>query len=259
MRATLSDDPAISARIPVIGLTCFEIPADEQRSARVCQSFTYIRALQNAGAVPVLIPHSPDPRHLRALVQRLDGVLLPGGGDIDPAHYGESRHERCNEPSPARDEIELALARWAIENHLPLLGICRGIQVLNVALGGSLYQDILAQVDGGSKHDWYPDHPRTLTPHDVTLAPGTRLAALAGIHSLPVNSLHHQAVKDLAPGLLATAHAPDGIVEAVEVPDHPFALAVQWHPEELAPTDPHARCLFDALAAAAAHHLSTRS
>jgi putative glutamine amidotransferase len=259
MRTTMPDDSLASSRIPVIGLTCFETPADEQRSARVCQSLSYIRALQSVGAVPLLIPHSPDPRHLDALYRRLDGLLLPGGGDIDPIHYGEPRHEKCNEPSPARDETELTLARWAMEDRLPLLGICRGIQVLNVALGGTLFQDIVAQIPGGRKHDWYPDHPRNLTPHDVTLAPGTRLLALSGVDSMPVNSLHHQAVKDLAPGLLATAYSPEGIVEAVEAPDHPFALAVQWHPEELAPTDPRARRLFEALASAAAHRLSPRS
>ncbi|MBN1656925.1 MAG: gamma-glutamyl-gamma-aminobutyrate hydrolase family protein [Anaerolineae bacterium] len=245
--------------MPVIGLTCFEVPAQENRSARACQSLTYVHALQRAGALPLLIPPSPDPHPLRVLLQRLDGLLLPGGGDVDPARYGEPRHEKCSEPTPARDDTELALARWAIDNRLPILGICRGLQVLNVALGGSLYQDILAQVDGGSKHDWYPDHPRTLISHAVTLAPGTHLAALAGVHSLPVNSLHHQALKEIAPGLLVTAHAPDGVVEAVEMPDHPFALAVQWHPEELAPGDPHAQRLFDALASAAAHHRANHS
>jgi len=250
----VSHDLSTSApHTPVIGVICFEVAAEEQRSARACQSLTYVRALQSAGAAPLLIPPSSDVGSLHAVYRRLDGLLLPGGGDIEPAHYGEERHPRCAEPSPARDQTELTLARWSVEDGLPVLGICRGIQVLNVALGGSLYQDILAQVPGGTRHDWYPDHPRTLTPHDVTLAPGSRLAALTGVHSMPVNSLHHQAVKDPAPGLRVTAHATDGIVEAVEVPDHPFALAVQWHPEELAPIDPRAQRLFDALAAAARH------
>jgi len=217
----------------------------------MCQSLTYVQALQRAGAAPFLIPHMPDAGALRALFARLDGLLLPGGGDVDPAQYGESRHDKCGEPSAARDGTELNLARWAVEAGLPLLAICRGIQVLNVALGGTLYQDIEAQVPGAGRHDWHGAQARTLTPHDVTLMPGSRIAALSGLHTMPVNSLHHQAIKDLAPGLLATAHAPDGLVEAIELPDHPFALAVQWHPEELAPMDPRAQRLFDALAAAA--------
>jgi putative glutamine amidotransferase len=173
-------------------------------------------------------------------------LLLPGGEDVDPAFYGEARHEKCGRVSLDRDETELALARWAMEEGKPLFAICRGIQVLNVAQGGSLYQDIQTQVPGTDKHDWYPDHPRDRQSHTLEIVPRTRLAQLSGTTSLPVNSLHHQAIKEAAPGLVVVAHAEDGIVEAVEAPDHPFALGVQWHPEELASRDARAQRLFDA-------------
>jgi putative glutamine amidotransferase len=128
-----------------------------------------------------------------------------------------------------------------------LLAICRGIQLLNVALGGSLYQDIAAQIPGAERHDWYPGYPRNRLSHEVAVTPQTRLAALLGDGSLRVNSLHHQALKEVPPGLTVVARAPDGIVEAVEIADHPFALGVQWHPEELAEGDIRAQRLFDAL------------
>jgi putative glutamine amidotransferase len=174
-------------------------------------------------------------------------LLLPGGGDIDPVQYGEARNEKCHQPSAERDGTELALARWAMDGGMPLLAICRGIQVLNVAMGGSLFQDIQSQIPGAERHDWYPNYPRDRLSHAVAVNPGTRLARIAGAISLPVNSLHHQSIKDLAPGLVETGRSPDGIIEAVEAPDHPFAIGVQWHPEELAGRDARAQRLFDSL------------
>jgi len=235
-------------RPPVIGITCSDIGTEpDQRPPRLGQNQTYLNALIRAGAAPVLIPHLTAGALLDTVYEGIDGLLLPGGVDVDPAQYGQARHEKCGETSPARDETELTLARRAMADGKPLLAICRGIQVLNVALGGSLYQDIQAQVPGALKHDWYPGYPRDHRPHAVRLAAGTHLARLLGTTSLPVNSLHHQALRETAPGLVAVGHAPDGIVEAAEAPDHPFALAVQWHPEELAASDPRARALFDAL------------
>ena len=128
---------------------------------------------------------------------------------------------------------------------MPLLAICRGIQVLNVALGGSLFQDIQAQIPGAGRHAWYPDYPRDRLSHTVSLSPESRLSHIAGESPLPVNSLHHQSVKDIAPGLVATGHSPDGVIEAVEAPEHPFAIGVQWHPEELAGSDRRAQRLFE--------------
>jgi putative glutamine amidotransferase len=211
------------------------------------QNQTYLQALTRAGATPLLIPHLVDETPLRSLYDLLDGLLLPGGVDVDPARYGEARHEECGQSSPDQDETEIRLARWAVNEGKPLLAICRGIQVLNVTLGGSLYQDINSQIPGSEKHDWYPGYARVHLPHSVTITPQTRLATILGESVVRVNSLHHQAIKDIAPGLLATGHTPDGILEAVEVEAHPFAIGVQWHPEELAPTDPRAQRLFDEL------------
>ena len=233
---------------PVIGITC-SIIQTEGRAPRLGQSRSYIDALVRAGAAPLLIPHLTGNDLLRTVYDQLDGLLLPGGDDVDPVRYGEPRHEKCGPISTERDETELMLARWAAEEGKPLLAICRGIQVLNVALGGTLVQDIEAQVPGAERHNWKPGYARDHLPHTVHVQPQTRLASLVGPGSLLVNSFHHQAIKEVAPGLVVTARAPDQIIEAVEL-DHPFALAVQWHPEELAGADARAQGLFDALALA---------
>jgi putative glutamine amidotransferase len=244
-----------------VGLTCSTFPPGaEPRPPRQGQNATYLQALIRAGAAPVLIPHLPDLALLRAVYEGVDALLLPGGGDVAPEHFGEGVHEKCGTPDPDRDRTELALVRWAAQDHKPLLAICRGIQVLNVALGGSLYQDIEAQMPGAGRHDWYPRFPRDLLAHAVRVVPGTHLAATLESSSgslrqpvsgpairLEVNSLHHQAIKDVAPGLRVIARATDGVIEAVELEDHPFAVGVQWHPEELAPKDARAQRLFDAL------------
>jgi len=232
---------------PIVGITCTEIQADRSESPpRQGQSQSYLRAISRAGAAPLLIPFLDTRSLLRSLYERVDGLLLSGGGDIDPVHYGETRHERCGRVIPERDETELLLVRWAMDDGKPLLAICRGIQVLNVALGGSLYQDIEAQVPGAGRHDWYPGYPRDYRPHTVTLVPHSRLAGILKATFLPVNSFHHQAVRDPAAGLSVVAHAPDGIIEAVEAEGHPFAIGVQWHPEEMAADDEQAQRLFDA-------------
>ena len=237
-----------SKQPPIIGITCRGIQAaHNHHPTRVGLSQTYVNALLRAGAAPLLLPNVTDKDLLRAIYQSLDGLLLSGGGDIHPARYGEAIHEKCGRITPERDETEMTLTCWAVDDGLPLLAICRGIQVLNVALGGSLYQDIQAQVPGAMAHTWYPNHPRDLRAHDVAVSPGTRLADIMGTPSMGVNSLHHQAVKEVAPRLVVTARAPDELVEALEVEDHPFAVAVQWHPEELAPDDAPAQRLFDAL------------
>ena len=264
-------------RLPTIGITCLDdqptqdqhLPSfDKLRTPRFGQNQAYVHAVARAGAAPLLIPNLTDKTLLRTLYDLLDGLLLSGGEDIDPAHYGELRHEKCGPVSPDRDKVELTLIRWAMDDGKPLLGICRGIQVLNVALGGSLYQDIQTQVQGAGRHDGRPDYPRNCLSHPVLstacpeqsrrvegtaiVAPQTHLAHILGPLNSPrplywVNSLHHQAIKDVAPGLTVAACAPDGIVEAVEVEGHPFAIGVQWHPEELAENDVRAQRIFDAL------------
>lgn len=225
-------------------------PRQDPHRPRFGQSQTYVNAIARSGGAPVLIPLLEDLDLLRAMYDRLDALLLPGGEDIDPAYYGEAVHARCGTISAVRDRVELILIRWAVEDNMPLLAICRGIQVLNVALGGSLYQDIAAQLPTAGRHDWYPGFPRDHAAHQVEIAAGSRLAHLIATPTLPVNSFHHQAIKGLAPGLTVTALAPDGIVEAVEMDGYPFGLGVQWHPEELAPQDAQAQRLFEAFIAA---------
>ena len=185
---------------PVIGMTCSRFSPDQSyRPPRLGQNETYIQAVARAGGAPFLIPELVDAELLRMLYDRADGLLLPGGEDVDPARYGETVHERCGTITSNRDEVELTLARWAVDEGKPFLAICRGIQVLNVALGGSLYQDIQAQVSGALKHAWYSDFPRNHRPHTVSLLAGTRLAGILaggseegpGPGALAVNSLHH--------------------------------------------------------------------
>lgn len=220
--------------VPFIGIPC---QSDESKRAAGVPHFSanqsYVRCTEAAGGLPLLIPLVESEDVLRAIYARLDGLLLTGGVDVDPAHYSEAPHPKLGEVDGPRDRVEIALTRWALADGLPVLAICRGLQVLNVAASGTLYQDIASQVGGAIEHTYYPDHPRDLIAHPVTIEPGSRLAAILGSTTLGVNSLHHQAVRDVAPGFAVTARAPDSLVEALESMDHPFALGVQWHPEEL--------------------------
>jgi putative glutamine amidotransferase len=239
-----------AAVYPLIG-----IPGRHDQSSHgspvLAQSRTYVEAVAIAGGAPVLIPLNLDEGALRAIYERLDGLLLAGGVDVHPRHYGEAVHEKCGEIDEARDAVELTLTRWALVEGLPFLAICRGIQVLNVAAGGTLYQDIASQVPGSLKHDYWPDYPRNLLPHQVTVHNDSHLAAILGGTRVAVNSLHHQAVKDLAPRFRIVARADDGLIEAIEGHDHPFALGVQWHPEELVEDAPPTRRLFEEFVSAA--------
>ncbi len=233
---------------PTIGIVCMDDrPQKDTHAPRFGQNQSYAHAVARARAAPLLIPLLADETLLRALYDSMDGLLLPGGEDVHPNQYGEPVHDRCGEISDLRDGVELALIQWAMADHKPLLAICRGIQVLNVALGGSLYQDIQAQVSQAGRHDCHAIHARNQVAHDVAVAPDSRLAYVVGTDSLPVNSFHHQAIKDVAPGLVVVARAPDGIIEAVEGEGQPFVLGVQWHPEDLAAGDDRAQRLFDAL------------
>ncbi len=215
---------------------------------------TYTEAVRAAGGLPVLIPLGLDEDELLALVERLDGVLLPGGGDIAPSHYGgDETDETVRNIDSERDALELWLARYAAESATPLLAICRGLQVVNVALGGSLYEDIYRGMPGAILHDYNDRSERDYLAHEVSVATHSRLAqALEANGSLRVNSLHHQGIRRLAPGLAAVATAPDGLIEAVELRDHPFAVAVQWHPEAILAREPRMNQLFRAFVQAAA-------
>ncbi len=215
-----------------------------------CTAYTpIITALERAGALPVMIPSNVSDSTLRSIYERLDGVLLPGGGDIDPVYFHEERHPETNEADRFRDNAEVQLVRWAVADDLPLFGICRGHQVINVAMGGTLIQDIPSQVQHETviPHTLPDDQPRTYRGHSIQLLDAdSRLAQIIGGFQVPVNSIHHQAIKDAAPGFVVTAQSEDGLIEAIEMPDKRFALSVQWHPEDLAGDDPHMQALFDA-------------
>lgn len=215
----------------------------------------YYLAAAEAGAVPVMIPlFDEDFETLHAAYDRLDGLLLAGGVDVDPACFGEERHPRLGRTDRPRDVVELALAQWAIADGKPVLGLCRGLQVLNVALGGTLWQDIAAQVPAALKHDYFPTagFARDFLAHEVALAPGSRLHQAFDAPRISVNSMHHQAVKDLAPTLRASACSADGLVEALESESDQFLVGVQWHPEIFEQNDPRTQRLFHAFVTAAA-------
>lgn len=233
---------------PIIGLTAYrKASAQTPPAPLMALPLSYIDAVIAAGGVPLLIPMGLDEAALADVVARLDGLLLPGGGDIAGEHYGSAHADFIFDVDPDRDRVELFLARQAVARQMPLLAICRGHQMLNVALGGTLYEDVLQWMPGAIKHDFFGLFPRNHQAHDVIIEPGSRLSATLGRSSVCVNSLHHQGIRDLAPGLKAAAHAPDGLIEAVEVDDHPFALGVQWHPENLYLDNPGMLALFRGL------------
>ena len=215
---------------PLIGITT-AVRSNDQGNRFYAAYAPIIAAVEKGGGLPVMFPCELAPDTLRQLYDRVDGLLLPGGGDIDPVWYGEGIHPETANIDPARDEAEIKVARWAVEENRPVFCICRGHQVLNVALGGTLIQDIPSQVPMAEEHHF--DKPRTRRIHDIQIETDSRLAQIMGKTSIGVNSIHHQAIEQLASPLRITAHSPGGIIEAVEIPDHRFALAVQWHPEDL--------------------------
>lgn len=213
----------------------------------------YYLAAAAMGAVPVMIPLlDGDVETLRAIYDRLDGLLLAGGVDMEPRTFGEGPHPQLGRTDRSRDAVELQLVHWAIAEGKPVLGLCRGHQVLNVALGGTLYQDIESQIPGAMRHDFFPGFPRDYLAHEVTLTPGSRLHAAIGGATMPVNSMHHQAVKSLAPGLLVSARAGDGVIEAIEAEGPNYLVGVQWHPEVFEQRDERTHRLFQSFVDAAA-------
>lgn len=209
----------------------------------------YFEAIENAGAVALPIPIIRDPQRLRHLYELVDGLLLPGGADVEPRRYGAVAREDCHlNAVPELDEVELRLAEWALADGLPLLGVCRGIQVLNVACGGTLWQDL--QVEGAARKSHHQE-PRDALAHDLDVNADSLLARTMGTTHVGVNSLHHQAIRDLGGSLRAVAHSSDGLVEGVELPSHDFVLGIQCHPEELSKTEPWAARLFTGLVASA--------
>lgn len=248
----LSNDEVMNKR-PLIGITAFETKYPRPPHAPLyATGQRYVRAVENAGGLPVILSPGLSDESLRALFDRLDGLLLSGGGDIDPATYGEEPHSTIWGLDMNRDRAELALAKWAAYTQKPLLCICRGTQVLNVALGGSLVQDIESMRPEALRHMFDEETtPREEVTHSVRVAEGSLLGELIQANAAQVNSWHHQAVKRLADDLKVVASAPDGIVEAIEIPGHRFALGVQWHPEWLYDKYPEHKRLFERLVQAA--------
>jgi putative glutamine amidotransferase len=209
----------------------------------------YFDSLEAAGAVALPIPMVADPERLRYLYERIDALLLPGGADVEPRRYGAEPRADCHlGVIPELDEVELRLAEWALKDGLPVLGICRGIQVLNVACGGTLWQDLLVEGAAGKSHD---QEPRDALVHDLDVEPDSLLARSMGATHVRVNSLHHQAIRELGSPLRAVAHSSDGLIEGVEMPSAKFMVGIQCHPEELSRKEAWAARLFSALVEAA--------
>src|SRR6185503_13341033 len=209
---------------PLIGITTNQSQnAYGQPTIMLMQS--YVNAVIGAGGVPVLIPSLISEDGWDAVYSRLDGVLFSGGGGISHENFPGEPHPRIDDVDLARDSIELKFVNAAASDGKPFLGICRGCQVVNVALGGSLYTHIPDQLPDALDHD-YPGNKRTILVHEVKIEEGTHIAEIYGEPFIRVNSLHHQGLKDIAPSLRVAGHASDGLVEAIELPDHRFGLAV---------------------------------
>ena len=211
----------------------------------------YVQGLQDAGAIPVLLPYTTQEEDLERYAQTFDGFLFPGGHDLEPRLYGQQDEGLFGPRVPQRDSLEEKLFPLVLETGKPLLGICRGIQLFNVLLGGDLYQDIPTQCPSAVEHHETPPYDKVA--HPVSIREGTPLFEAVGVREMGVNSYHHQGVRTLGRGLQVAATAPDGMVEAVYLPDHRFALAVQWHPEFSRLSDENSRKIFAAFVKAAGH------
>ena len=237
---------------PVIGITGHVADSIRPRDASLfAVRSTYVSAVeQSRGAALIIPPHLERPG-LRAVYECLNAIILSGGGDMHPSSYGEDDCGLPRQVDVERDRAEITLARWAIEEGLPLLAICRGAQVLNVAAGGTLTQDIPSQVPDALFHSAITGRAPECVAHSVDVFDASRLALLFGGGKMGVNSSHHQAAKAVGDRLAVTARAADGVIEGLEMADHPFCLGVQWHPESMIRAHPQMRRVFDALVEAA--------
>ena len=220
-------------------------PQDELGSEASAAPQSYLRAVELTGAVPVLIPITQQETTLRATYGHIHGLLLVGGVDIQPQRYHEQPHPALGKTDLKRDWVEFTTASWALADGMPVLGICRGIQVLNVIFGGTLWQDIGAQARDAVEHNFHPGYAYNRLSHSVHLERDSRLAEIFGDLEIQVNSLHHQAVKEVGKELRVTARAPDGFVEGLESIDTAWVAGVQWHPEWLLEDDPRMKRLFE--------------
>ena len=222
--------PAIG--VPLLGKGVF----------RRYMQYKYTRCLEKAGASVWLLPWNDTPEAIEVILDRCDGFLFPGGPDIQPQLYGQLAQPSCGIPNPARDAFELALLRGAIEAEKPLFCICRGMQLLNVAFGGTLFQDIKSQQEYAHMDFWH----RAYATHPIELDPESLPGKLLESDAVTVNSMHHQAVNQIGDGLWVAAESPEGFPEALEMEGYPFCLAVQWHPEHMAAQTKIQRKLFRA-------------
>lgn len=242
---------------PLIGVPTQTLQAIDGIPAALPHSWVmnhrYFTALTSVGAAPVMIPLLANEEDaLRVIYERLDGLFLAGGVDVDPASYKEDKLDVCGRTDPDRDKVELMLTRWAIEDNKPVLAVCRGLQLINVACGGKLVQDVEQASGGFMKHDYFPTqgYARDYLAHAAKVTPGSRFARIYGRTDINVNSMHHQGIKQLGDGLEATIHAPDGLIEGVEGTGSTFLLGVQWHPEMMVDNDEGTRRLFEEFIAA---------
>jgi putative glutamine amidotransferase len=237
---------------PLIGITAdlSGIPGNRTYSQSEPTLFLpqrYVSAVEQAGAIALILPANHSTRGLRRYMNLLDGLVISGGNfDIHPRYYGEKPINQLGIIKPQRTEFELELATSALRRDLPVLGICGGAQAINVVLGGSLYQDIAAQLPGAVEHQ---QGARKMVGHQVEVQGGTQLHEIVRRQSLEVNTTHHQAIKKLGRGLVVNAVAEDGVIEGIESTQHEFVLGLQWHPEVLAPRQMYQRRIFSAFAA----------
>lgn len=232
-------------RQPLIGISG-SIDAQEKQHFLLR---SYMQSVLTAGGMPVLLSPDMDEKTIDGLLQRLDGVYLAGGNDVAPECFGEEPLPELGEVNPLRDQFEIRLVRRACRVGMPVLGICRGVQSMNVAMGGTLWQDIPSQYrrpDGERPIAHQQKRPDHCTSHRVHVTEGTLLHRIVGVEELAVNSFHHQAIREVAPGCTAAAHASDGVVEALEQDGGAFFLGVQWHPERYFHKDPAAKAIFEA-------------
>lgn len=215
---------------PVIAVT----PSHNTENDDISLRPTYLRAITAAGAIPLILPLEISGEDMDQLTRTCHGFLFTGGPDPHPFLFGEETHFHCGNASIARDTMELMLLKSAMAAGKPILGICRGIQIINVGMGGTIYQDIKSQTNPSFPIAHSQPFAYSVPSHHVEIAEGSRLSGIAeGMKEIEVNSCHHQAVKTPAPGLSISAYAPDGIIEALEMPDYPYLLGVQWHPEHM--------------------------
>lgn len=249
---------------PIIGITCHAAVGAPfhptiKPPVRFAMGQQYVEAIIAAGGTPIGIPLGLEGEGLDAVYSLIDGLLLPGGDDVGPERYGHERHPLLGLVDENRDELEISLTRRALQDDLPVLGICRGIQVIAVAAGGTLYQDLPTQYESAVSHD-VREFGRDHLCHELSLEPGSRLATAIGLHAGEVNSFHHQAVWDVPGGFVVSARAPDGVVEGIEDPSRRFVVGVQCHPEGIwSTTAPEFAGLFRAFVEAAAERALIRS